>query len=288
MKKYLPLIAFVLIISATAEAQDGIGVTNLGFENWSSSFMGETLDGWVTLNAAKEETDVYEGNYSIYLESAEFLTFGLQPGLATIGELQGFTAVPGEAYTEVPSIVEGYVKYNLLENDTALFYLELTQYYQGATTTIAHADTMFAGTQEEWTHFSLNIQWETWGIPDSIQIGITSGGNSDMVGQQIGTVTAGSWLKADSFNLSNEVSIEDALGVTDEILIFPNPCKGKLYVRNAKNTSVSIYNMLGQKVFSQKKTDISTLNLSTLNTGNYIIEFNTAQKKEIKKLSVIK
>lgn len=81
------------------------------------------------------------------------------------------------------------------------------------------------------------------------------------------------------------------LGNNDNVLInsitlFPNPTKDNLTVNNPSNIEifdVSIYNMLGQKVF---KSDYSseTISLSGLEKGIYIIEMNTVNGKLLEKI----
>ncbi|HOE03818.1 MAG TPA: T9SS type A sorting domain-containing protein [Bacteroidales bacterium] len=263
----LLIIAFSTIISLNARAQQG--VANLGFENWSTTILGETLTGWVSLNASKETSDVFSGSAALKLETKNSI-MGLQPGLATIGIMSGLTAIPGEPFSDVPGSIRGYTKFNLATGDTALFYIRLTNMGE----IIASADTMFAGVQSNWTQFVLNLNWYSWGIPDSIQIGITSGGNSSLIGFNIGNTTAGSWLKADAFALGDFVSIDKMMGNTDKVQVFPNPSKGFVYIANAKNATIIIYNMLGKKVLEIRNHDAEKINLANLPAGNYIIQVN--------------
>ncbi|HRW21606.1 MAG TPA: T9SS type A sorting domain-containing protein [Bacteroidales bacterium] len=293
MNKLILLIAsvyFIFALSIQAISQNiGTGASNLGFETWiPNQILGEQLDGWVVINGEKDGEDVLEGDYSLYLETGNYLVLGLQPGMATIGKFQSFNVLPGEPYGLVPNYVIGNVKYNLLENDTALFSVQLTQFYEGNTTVIASADTMFAGAQDNWTNFALQFQWDTWGVPDSIQIAITSGGNSDLIGYQIGTLTAGSWLKADNFMLTNSVNIDDLKTSNNKILMFPNPCKDILHIKNAENSLVNIYNLLGQKLLTTKLYNNEIINISKLSPGNYIIEFTKGNFTEVKKLNIIR
>jgi hypothetical protein len=288
--KRIILFAVVFYISLLFSFQllaqyKGDGVNNLGFENWTTNdILGDQVEGWVVINGQKDDVDMLEGNYSLYLETQTFAFLGLQPGMATIGKFQNLSVAPGEPYTQVPTYVEGNIKYNLLENDTALFSVILTN----NNITIASADTMFTGVQETWNHFSLMIQWETWGTPDSIQIAITSGGNSELIGFEIGTLTAGSWLKADDFRLTNEVYIEESINSENKILMYPNPCKDILHIKNAENYSVSIYNLLGQKILTEKLSNTKLLNIGKLEPGNYIIEFTKNNFTEVKKLNIIR
>ncbi|HPG73543.1 MAG TPA: T9SS type A sorting domain-containing protein [Bacteroidales bacterium] len=261
------ILGLIIIYGNRAIAQDG--VNNLGFENWTSTMIGDNLNGWVTLNASKESSDVHSGASALKLETKSSI-FGLQPGMATIGKLVNLSAIPGEPYSSVPGSLTGFIKYNLAEGDTALFYIRLTNNGD----IIASADTMFGGVQNSWTQFTLNMQWYTWGIPDSIQMGITSGGNSTMIGYEVGTLTAGSWLKADTFSLGDFVSSNSFNRSSDKITIYPNPSKGNLFVNNTRNADIIIYNMLGKKVMEVNNFEADRINLNTLPNGNYVVQIN--------------
>ncbi len=75
------------------------------------------------------------------------------------------------------------------------------------------------------------------------------------------------------------------------ITIGPNPTQSFLYINSTKNTfinyNVGLYNMLGQQILSQSKTDdLQTyrLNMSHLSPGVYIINLDNGSKKISKKI----
>ncbi len=92
--------------------------------------------------------------------------------------------------------------------------------------------------------------------------------------------------------LSNIISKNNTvLGNNDNVLInsitvFPNPTKDNLTVNNPSNIEiydVTIYNMLGQKVF--KSDYISeTISFENIERGVYVIDINTVKGKLIKKI----
>lgn len=74
-------------------------------------------------------------------------------------------------------------------------------------------------------------------------------------------------------------------------LIYPNPTNGILNVKiediNATNKQISIFDVVGKKVYSQKIDNISEqINLSYLKSGVYFIKYEFNGKNEIKKFII--
>ena len=80
-------------------------------------------------------------------------------------------------------------------------------------------------------------------------------------------------------NFSNvEITADGQLGSTSvkigaNSLIYPNPVKDMLFVKSEKEfTSYSIYTMAGQMVFSEKISGKTSVNVSRLPVGNYLLK----------------
>lgn len=76
-----------------------------------------------------------------------------------------------------------------------------------------------------------------------------------------------------------KVNALDALGVKSVEIdggasVYPNPVKEQLYVKSANDiVELNIFNLVGQKVYSQKNTGKNPqLNVSSLSKGNYILQ----------------
>ena len=76
----------------------------------------------------------------------------------------------------------------------------------------------------------------------------------------------------------DEVDIEISTGIDNqdlntEISVYPNPSNGILNIINAENSEISIYNILGTKVYTLKNTD-KQLSIDSQNfaKGTYIIK----------------
>ena len=92
-----------------------------------------------------------------------------------------------------------------------------------------------------------------------------------------------------------DVLIGDPLGplsahssVFETFSIYPNPSKnGIVNIKNTTGTLINIYNMLGQKVFTSKVNSsfsVQTLNLSTLQSGLYLVQISDGTNTSVKKL----
>lgn len=94
--------------------------------------------------------------------------------------------------------------------------------------------------------------------------------NPTYVGQIWGSV-----LSTDTFTVQE-----------NSIQFYPNPLNGgNLTIKNAANTQVAIYDVLGKKVFETNiQIDSKTINLNLLKTGMYFVKINTKNKQITKKL----
>lgn len=84
-------------------------------------------------------------------------------------------------------------------------------------------------------------------------------------------------------NVSN-LSIDDK--DVSEIKIYPNPIQDILNIDtvNTENYSVTIYSILGQKIKSFNKIINNRISLSGIAPGTYVLEINSNNSKEIKKI----
>lgn len=85
---------------------------------------------------------------------------------------------------------------------------------------------------------------------------------------------------------NNTLSVDDQI-VNRNLNVYPNPVRDVLNFSSSDVKSVEVYNLLGSKVMSQK-TSNSSLNVSHLNTGTYIINCLDADGKNLKTVKTIK
>lgn len=62
----------------------------------------------------------------------------------------------------------------------------------------------------------------------------------------------------------------------DQIMIYPNPTNGKVYIETANEVTVEVYNSIGTRLFSKEiKDSKSAIDLRNFVPGLYIVEINT-------------
>lgn len=88
-------------------------------------------------------------------------------------------------------------------------------------------------------------------------------------------------------NLSNDVMVKEKI---KELSVFPNPVsRGITRVNIASKTNmlkaITIYNVLGKRI-RNKITTYRTLNISTLNSGVYILKITENDVSETRKLVI--
>lgn len=73
-----------------------------------------------------------------------------------------------------------------------------------------------------------------------------------------------------------------------QLSVYPNPASDNLNINSSENISeLSIYNILGQKVKQVKvNSNESTIDVSSLNSGTYIITINTATGSKTEKIVI--
>lgn len=86
--------------------------------------------------------------------------------------------------------------------------------------------------------------------------------------------------------------VADIAALGKEFSLFPNPGKDKVTIKysgNVKMNSVSVYNLMGQKVYNASvKDNLHILNVSALANGIYNVIIDTERGRVTKKLEIIK
>jgi len=76
---------------------------------------------------------------------------------------------------------------------------------------------------------------------------------------------------------------------TNEISIYPNPSNGMLNITNAENANVVVYNLLGEVVANSNcNSAFSTVDLSNLSNGQYIVKVVSDKNTVTKKINIVK
>ncbi|HET8809324.1 MAG TPA: T9SS type A sorting domain-containing protein [Flavobacteriaceae bacterium] len=88
---------------------------------------------------------------------------------------------------------------------------------------------------------------------------------------------------------SNGILGIDPAEFQNEISVYPNPTHDNLFIANAENASIEIFNVLGKRIVVQ--SDIASneqINVSNLQTGTYFIRITSENKVETMKFVVTK
>ena len=89
------------------------------------------------------------------------------------------------------------------------------------------------------------------------------------------------------FSTENPLSISD-IDILDNFQIYPNPTRDVIYLKSSHSiSSVSISDMLGQNIYNKQK-NISSINVSNLSPGLYILKAYFVDGSQRKRKFIIK
>ena len=289
---------FNTLNTENVKSTQGVFTGNLDFENWSNDVEGYGLglhpNGMAVItgnSAGQQNTTAQNGTYAMHLESnvttiaAIGWTDTLVGGLGFIGDL--LTGVQGEGYTENVNTCSGYIKGELLGNDTALIVVQL----RNADSVLATGIFGFAAADLTTTYTEFSFPIVSAGpstlVHDSIDIFISSTGVG-IFATDIGTLTAGSYIDVDNMSLSFATDVVN-VNPLKETNIYPNPANNVLNINTEANSEIIIYNLLGKEVYSLKNSQMNnTINVSEFVEGAYIVKIISNNNIYTKKISIVK
>lgn len=279
MKQFLIIVPIVLLAYGmqaqnTKTVQEGsLAHDNLNFELWENNGLEDVPTGFIGLNCSQVDTAVQEGNYYLHLETkSNMIMGGMYPGMASIGTLsQTYDPIPGEPYTNRPERLTGFVRYHVEATDMVGIVIELTSSADEVKSIVASADTVFTGSENEWTFIDMELTYNADLPPDSIWIGFATGNPE-------GEYTEGSSLSLDNFQLQGTVSTEADIKNTGELNIYPNPATDVVTIEHQHGNAamITLYSIDGRLQRSIKAA-ASPQRLSTrhLPAGNYLISISS-------------
>lgn len=124
--------------------------------------------------------------------------------------------------------------------------------------------------------------------------------SSTLLGQVTSTVTEIDFTNDVTLKVINgtanrdwviSVSIESSIAdkASFNVNVYPNPASDYIFVDNAYNTTISVYNIIGNLVTVVNSTqDKYELDLSTYATGTYLVRVQKADQIITKKISIVK
>ncbi len=277
MRKIIYLFIIVLVPSSfSAQLQ------NLNFEQWDNAITANGQDnrptGWIWSNSATIDatnlfyyppsTDAYSGNYALKLS----LWYNYTKDVA----------IKNESINYRPVALKGYYKYeqnivygpNGPVTDIAKVSVLLTKTINNQTVTVGSGtlDLLGSNTYKE---FNVPINYITNDTPNNITItldpSLARRGNVDYQ-YQTGDGTT-SYFTVDNLSLTTAT-----LGVIDHkldnsIIVYPNPADDYIHIPNFKG-NISIYDLTGKLVLSNKEIVNELLAIDFLVPGPYILKLN--------------
>ncbi len=210
---------------------------NGDLENWVM-LSGEEPDDWTTINYltlttdapyATKTNDSHQGSWAIRLTNINSFV-GLVIGFLTNGEFQGFDWGSGMAVDQNPSSISGYYKYSPVGADSA--QVGVTSYYYdvtGDSIIILETQALVMSAANTYTYFEIPLDYNGTPTADTVNITFSAGyyvGNPPIMNE-------GSILYLDDIQISYfPVGLDDAITRHCDVLLFPNPSSGILYLQN--------------------------------------------------------
>ena len=288
---------FKALNTENVKSVNGVATDNLDFENWSNDVeaygLGLHPNGLAMLTGnpdGQQSTDANSGTYAAHHESnvvtnaALGWTDTLVSGISFTGDLFGTW---GEDYTDDVNTCTGYIKGNLLANDTAFIIIQL----RNSDSVLAVGVAAFGPADITTTYTQFAFPIESTGpstlVHDSIDIIISSSGHG-LFSTDVGTLTAGSYIDVDNMELTLVTGVENVSAVK-ETKIYPNPANNVLNINTEAGSEIVIYNLLGKEVYSVKNSQANNIiNVSEFVEGAYIVKVINNNNTITKKISIVK
>ncbi|OQY00060.1 MAG: hypothetical protein B6I24_00650 [Bacteroidetes bacterium 4572_128] len=88
-----------------------------------------------------------------------------------------------------------------------------------------------------------------------------------------------------NFKVNYPVNIDDISESNNSVEIYPNPVKDNLSIKNAENSKIKIYNVLGEEILEIKSaSDNETINLEKYKKGTYFVKIFNKKEVIVKKI----
>lgn len=272
---------FLIVFCTTLYAQNDI--PNAGFEEWEEEILYKDPLHWDTPNEISatfgqqvvfRSDDAHTGTYSVKMETKSVLGFAA-PGAITLGEFevdfinQTASISGGVPLNKRPASLKGYYKTMPVEDDStvALIYFYRYNEMEQQIDTIAYGATFFADEQQEWTEFTVPIEYQMEENPDTMNIIMVSAASYT-------DPKTGSILYVDDLIL--EMGSGIALDIFQKVktTVSPNPFHRDVnfkFAKTMKNARLIIYNDAGKKLHeSPVNGSTHQPDLYSLPAGSYI------------------
>ena len=272
------------------------GIPNGDFESWTTATVDKP-DDWFALTFVnlfsnnphiEKSTDAFDGNYSILLTTriidGDTFSFFSNSDILSKDWVQG-KPVPWD-----PMKLTGRYKYVPQGNDTGAVAIRTTRWdVAQAQKVILEEQLINLAPTTTWTTFEINFAYNSHAAPvDTLQLAF---GSSNLIdGQAI--AANGSKLWVDSLNLTlYPLGIKETEKSINAVKVFPNPASNQISfqfeeLQNASIKNLIIFDVQSKKIMEVKSADLSSIDISQLETGVYFYVIESEQKVYKGKFSV--
>ena len=242
---------------------------NFDMEQWTDVVTNEpdawtTFNGWTSffgISPAEQSTDANSGLYSLRLSTLE-VNGNLLPGIATNGELGMQGPFGGVPYTDMPTMLDGALRYVPNGPDSAgiaaLFYANGVLVGAGVVPIVQP--------YPFWTDFSMPITFNQ--APDTMLLVIYSG---DSTGSSI-------WVDDLSFQ---GISVGIAGSKVPAMVVYPNPADQVLHIKGDSKGPALLFDTHGRVVGGSRPSsdDVRTIDVHMLPNGDYVLTIGSGSTR---------
>ena len=143
---------------------------------------------------------------------------------------------------------------------------------------------IYENINNNWVQIGEDINGEEAGDGSGLSINLSSDGNVLAIGAPFNSGNGENSGHVRVFDISNVLSTKES--TITNFTVFPNPANSTITISISDSDSLEqaiIYNSLGQKVLESKN---SSMDISSLSTGLYLLEVVSSQGKGIQKLLI--
>ncbi|MBI3239452.1 MAG: T9SS type A sorting domain-containing protein [Flavobacteriia bacterium] len=249
----------VIMLSLQSNAQT---IPNGGFEDWSippqASY--EEPTNWFTLNilnffdvpvTTEKSTDAHSGTYAALCKTTEAdmdqngSIDDTVAGIMTIETSNGQNTYEGFPINSRPDSLIAWIKYTPGSGDSfgAMVNLAKWNAISNTSNTIATGQLISSSTYSTYTRVAIAITYNSNEIPDTAKLIFTCSANEPALGSEF-------WVDDLSFVTASAAGLED-LDHGPVLSLYPNPSDNYLTVTSTQNTTVYVFNTLGEIIDSQ-------------------------------------
>lgn len=274
-------------------------IPNSGFENWTNFGSYEDANGWISHNATAAFQGIFPcvkvspgqtGNYCVSLVTNTYMPSGSMAGIIFSGQPILPTSPSGQKFrgfphTTRPLTLDGFCMHRSpLSNSNCQITVYATKWNpnNNSRDTICYMTSVFSGTVNSWTPFSINLSagYKSMNNPDSCLITMKSNINTFNLSSSIGD-----FLTVDNLSFNGIMTSISEIKNKDIVYVYPNPASQEINVISNNNnlSEILILDNFGKLIL---KTDRTTIDISNLCKGIYVLKITDTKNSVWKKLII--